>query len=153
MDQRDRSNWIDKTIRAAQERGLFDDLEGTGRPINWEDESLIDDDWVMAFRIMREQGFAPEWIELHKEIDGELEGAREAVSRAWLWRKERLIGARESQRRYIDAEWRRAYATFAETIVELNGKIVDFNLIVPIARLQMFKLDRKQELADLGIDA
>jgi DnaJ family protein C protein 28 len=145
MDQRDRSNWIDKTIQAAQERGLFDDLEGAGRPINWEDESLIDDDWVMAFRIMREQGFAPEWIELHKEIDGELEGAREAVSRVWLWRKERLIGARESQRR--------AYATFAETIVELNGKIVDFNLIVPIARLQMFKLDRKQELADLGIDA
>jgi hypothetical protein len=36
---------------------------------------------------------------------------------------------------------------------QLNARITDFNLIVPITRLQKFKLDMDQELASLGIDA
>jgi DnaJ family protein C protein 28 len=145
--------WIDKMIREAIEAGQFDGLRGAGRPIDWEDESLVDDAWVMAFRIMREQGFAPEWIELAKEIRRELTSARATVLNAWRWRVARLPGAREGERRYIDAEWRRARTAFAETVAELNVKIADFNLKVPIVRLQKFKLEVAQELADLGIDA
>lgn len=152
MDRSDRRNWIERAIREAQERGLFDDLDGAGRPINWQDESLVDEEWRMAFRIMREHGFAPEWIELHKEIGEELKQAREALLRAWRWRQEQLPDAREQQRRYIDAEWQRARNTFAETIAELNSKIDDFNLIVPITRLQKFKLDQDAELVNLGVD-
>lgn len=152
MDRSDRRNWIERAIREAQERGLFDDLDGAGRPINWQDESLVDEEWRMAFRIMREHGFAPEWIELHKEIGEELKQAREALLRAWRWRQEQLPDAREQQRHYIDAEWQRARNTFAETIAELNSKIDDFNLIVPITRLQKFKLDQDEELVNLGVD-
>ena len=153
MDPTSFQNWLERTIQEAQERGLFDDLEGAGRPINWEDESLVDEEWLMAFRLMREHGFAPEWIELNKEIGAKLKKAREAVVRAWDWRQERLPGAREGQRRYIEGEWRRARAAFAETVAELNAKILDFNLVVPIPGLQKFKLDLDQELAALGIDA
>ena len=153
MAESERTSWIDRTIREAQERGLFDGLEGEGRPIDWEDESLIDDEWLMAFRIMREHGFAPEWIEMHKEISQQLATARDTVLRAWRWRQERLLGARETQRRYIDNEWRRARVVFDEAINELNTQIADFNLIVPIPRLQKFKLDLEDELTDLGIDA
>jgi hypothetical protein len=153
MDQSSRQSWFEKTIREAQGRGLFDDLEGAGRPINWEDESLVDEEWVMAFRIMREHGIAPVWIELHKEIGAELEKAREVILRAWRWRQERWPGARESERRYVEAEWRRARVVFAEAVAELNKKIADFNLQVPIPRLQKFKLDVAQELADMGVDA
>lgn len=152
MDQRNQHNWIDKLIQDAQEQGLFDDLEGTGKPINWQDESLVDEEWLLAFRIMREHGFAPEWIELHKEIGQELTKARETVLRVWRWRQERLPDAGESQRHYNDTEWRRARATFAEAIAGMNAKIADYNLIVPIPRLQKFKLDVDRELTDLGID-
>jgi DnaJ family protein C protein 28 len=153
MDQSERLSWIDKVIQQAQKEGLFDNLEGAGRPINWEDESLVNEEWLMAFRLMREHGFAPEWIELHKEIGQELTRAREAVLRAWHWRQERLANARGEQRRYIDAEWRRARTAFVEAVGGLNARITDFNLIVPITRLQKFKLDVDQELASLGIDA
>lgn len=153
MDRSNVQSWLERTIQEAQERGLFDNLEGAGRPINWEDESLIDEDWLMAFRIMREHGFAPQWIELNKELGMELKQAREILSRAWHWRQERLPGAREAQRRYIDGEWRRARAAFSETVAELNAKIADFNLIVPIPHLQKFKVELDQELAALGIDA
>jgi DnaJ family protein C protein 28 len=153
MESNMRRSWLEKTIQEAVERGLFDNLEGAGRPINWEDESLVDKEWLMAFRIMREQGFAPEWVELHKELGEELDKAREAVLRAWRWRQERIEGARAEQRRYIDGEWRRARGAFAESISELNAKIADFNLIVPIPSLQKFKLDLSEELSALGIDA
>jgi hypothetical protein len=153
MERGSWQSWIDRAIEEAQERGLFDKLAGAGRPINWDDESLVDEEWLMAFRIMREHGFAPEWIELHKEIGEELRKAREAVLRAWQWRQERLPSAREQQRRYIDAEWRRARDAFAEVIIELNVKIADFNLMVPVAQLQKFKFDLEEELAALEIDS
>jgi hypothetical protein len=133
--------------------GHFDNLEGTGRPINWADESLVDEEWLMAFRLLREQGFAPVWIELHKEINKELEQARQAALRSWRWRQEQLArGPRERERRYVEAEWQRARAAFAETVAELNVKISDFNLQVPVAHLQKFKLDLSRELAALGIE-
>lgn len=153
MDQRNRRLWIERAIQQAREAGHFDNLEGTGRPINWEDESLVDEEWVMAFRIMREGGFAPAWIELHKEIGQELEKARQAVLRSWRWRQERLGGnIRESERRYVETEWQRARAIFAETVAELNAKIADFNLQVPLVHLQKFKLDVAQELAAMGVE-
>jgi DnaJ family protein C protein 28 len=153
MERKSWQSWIDRAIEEAQEKGLFDNLAGAGRPINWDDESLVEEEWLMAFRIMREHGFAPEWIELHKEIGAELKTAREAVLRAWQWRQARLPGAREPERRYIDAEWRCARQEFTEVISELNVKIADFNLMVPVAQLQKFKFDLAEELAALGIDA
>lgn len=149
----DWESWIDKQIRQAMEAGQFDDLEGIGRPINWQDESLIDEAWLVAFRLMREHGFAPQWIELHKEIQAELEKAQQAVTRAWSWRQEQSVGASGSQLRSIDAQWARARATFVRTVAGLNKKIGDFNLQVPVVSLQKFKLDVENELAKLGIDA
>jgi len=152
MDQSNWQNWIDKTIQEAYARGLFDNLGGKGRPIKWDDESLVDEEWAVAFRLMREHGFAPEWIELHKEIEAELKKAREAVRQAWQWRQERLVGARESERRYVENEWRRARSAFTATVAELNTKIANFNLIVPIANLQKPKLSVADELAALAIE-
>ncbi len=148
MGPRNRRIWIERAIQDAIEAGHFDDLPGAGKPINWEDESLVDDEWAMAFRVMREQGFAPAWVELHKEIVAEIETARQALLRSWLWRQEQLADKpRESQRRYVEAEWQRARSAFEHTVAELNAKISAFNLQVPIARLQKFKLDAVQELA------
>ena len=151
MESRRDWHWLEKTIQEAQERGFFDNLDGAGRPIYWEDESLVDDEWALAFRIMREHGFAPEWIELHKEIGAERQKAREAVLRSWEWRQERLVGARERERRYVEAEWQRARTAFAETLSELNKKIADFNLLAPIVNMHKFKLNVSEELAALGI--
>ena len=151
MNRNNRSGWIEKVIQDARDRGLFDNLEGEGRPINWADESLVGDEWITAFRLMREHGFAPEWIELQKVIRLELEKARKAVSTAWLWRKDRLDQADEPQRRYIESEWRRARAQFSETASELNTQISDYYLIVPLIHLQKPMIDVEQELAGLGI--
>ncbi len=147
-------SWVDRQIRRAMEAGQFDDLPGAGRPIDWQDESLVDETWLMAFRLMREHGFAPQWVELHKEIRAELEKAGQTVARAWRWRQERLAEpAGANDEHYVDLQWARARAAFAETLTELNRKIADFNLQAPAVSLQKLKLDLENELARLGIDA
>lgn len=65
------SDWgshVDKMIREAQARGVFDNLPGTGKPLNLDDENPYNVEWVSAFRLVKNAGAAPLWIELDKEI-------------------------------------------------------------------------------------
>ncbi len=71
----------EQRIRAAQEEGLFDDLPGRGRPLTLDDNPLAGD-MQTGFRLLKNAGFAPEWIELDKEIRAELEALREIRERA-----------------------------------------------------------------------
>ena len=71
----------ERRIRAAQEEGAFDDLPGRGQPLTLEDNPLAGD-MQTGFRLLKNAGFSPEWIELDKEIRAELEALREVRERA-----------------------------------------------------------------------
>jgi hypothetical protein len=61
---------IDRQIREAQERGDFDDLPGTGKPLPDRGE-LYDDEWWLKDWIRRENltGLAPESLKIRKEAE------------------------------------------------------------------------------------
>jgi hypothetical protein len=63
-------NWLEQSIREAQLRGEFDNLQGQGKP-----QDLASDpnagDWESGFRILKNNGLAPAWIEADKEIRAE----------------------------------------------------------------------------------
>lgn len=48
--------------------GLFRDLPGSGNPISFEDETFVPEDLRLAYRVLRNAGFAPPELELKKEI-------------------------------------------------------------------------------------
>ncbi|MDH5202994.1 MAG: DUF1992 domain-containing protein [Nitrospirota bacterium] len=58
----------ERIIREAMENGEFDNLEGTGKPLNFEDETWIPEDLRIAYRILKNAGCIPPEIELRKEI-------------------------------------------------------------------------------------
>lgn len=62
-----RENWVDEAIREAQERGEFDNLSGTGKPQEF-NSNPHGADWESGFRILKNTGMAPAWIEIDKEI-------------------------------------------------------------------------------------
>lgn len=72
------AHWIDEIIRAAMDRGDFDELPGRGRPLDLErdepDPYAREGSWIVN-RVLRQNKAAPLWIELEKAI-------RE--DRAWL---------------------------------------------------------------------
>jgi hypothetical protein len=58
----------EKKIKEAQERGEFDDLPGTGKPLNIEDDSRIPEDLRLAYKVLKNADCLPPELELRKEI-------------------------------------------------------------------------------------
>lgn len=59
---------IEQTIRAAIERGDFDDLEGKGRPLDLDAYFATPEDMRMAFAMLRSNDFVTEEVEMMREI-------------------------------------------------------------------------------------
>jgi hypothetical protein len=73
-------NWLEQSIREAQQRGEFDNLKGQGKP----QDLAVDPnagDWDSGFRILRNNGLAPAWIEADKEIRAELAALADLAER------------------------------------------------------------------------
>ena len=58
----------ERRIRQAMEEGAFENLEGKGRPLIFEDDSMIPPDLRMAYKILKNAGFVPPAVQNEKEI-------------------------------------------------------------------------------------
>src|ERR1700680_3856199 len=65
-------HYVEELLQGAVARGEFDNLPGTGKPLNLEDETLAGDK-ATAYRLLKHNGYAPPEIELLKEIRRENE--------------------------------------------------------------------------------
>ena len=59
---------IEQKIREAQLKGEFDDLPGTGKPVEIEDDRHVPEDLRMAYKILKNANCVPPELELKKEI-------------------------------------------------------------------------------------
>jgi hypothetical protein len=59
---------IEERILQAQRRGDFENLPGSGKPLEIEDDSHIPEDLRLAYKILKNAGCIPPEIELKKEI-------------------------------------------------------------------------------------
>jgi len=114
--------------------GAFDRLPGRGAPLRLEDDSLVDPEWRIAFRLLKGAGMAPAWIEARKEIDRELDDARSALA---------AVPAGSPRR----AEAERCFADLAAL---LNRRIMLFNLSTPGPRWARPPIDIERETSLLG---
>jgi len=61
----------ERKILEGMEEGAFDHLEGAGRPLDLSENPFEDPSDRLANRLLKNNGFAPEWIEEAKEIEAE----------------------------------------------------------------------------------
>jgi len=151
-EPRDWESWIDQQIREAQERGAFDDLPGRGKRLDLTPNPYAADE-ELAFKILKDAGFAPEWIELDKAIRAKVSRARQVLARQWAWYQGRIqeLAARtdswsESERKRALESWQRATAAFEQEVAAVNAEITSLNLKVPAPRFQRTKIDPLEEL-------
>ena len=99
----------ERKIREGMEEGAFDHLEGAGKPLDLSENPFEDPSDRMAHRLLKNNGFAPAWIEEAKEIEMESHRlrARDAVSNS----------------------------DFQSRVAALNRRIVSFNLKTPATSL------------------
>lgn len=126
------------------EQGEFDDLSGTGQPIDLSENPFEDPDWRLAHRMLVGAGFAPAWIEERKDIDAELAVERMNLSRVWKVRQN-ARGTKHSPS--AEARWLKALDDFREKVAELNRRIDLWNLKAPDVGFHRRRIDIGLEVA------
>jgi hypothetical protein len=106
----------ERKIREAMEEGAFDHLEGMGKPLDLRENPFEDASDRLAHRLLKNNGFAPSWIEEAREIEAE----------------SRRLRARDAA----------ANRDFTGRVAALNRRILSFNLKAPAVTLhkRLFEL-------------
>ena len=76
-----RRTLVERQIRAAMDEGAFDDLPHQGRRLPIEDDSMAGD-WAIAYRMLKNAGVAPPWIEADKVVRERLAELERLMDRA-----------------------------------------------------------------------
>ena len=58
----------ERRIQEAMRQGQFDNLPGKGKPLQFEDDSMVPEDLRMAYKILKNAGFIPPELQTEKEI-------------------------------------------------------------------------------------
>lgn len=101
----------ERKIQEAMEEGAFDRLDGMGEPLDLRENPFEDAAQRMAHRILRNNGFAPAWMEEGREIDVEVRRLKSTFD---------CLQPAERARR----------------VVALNRRITAYNLRTPVASTQ-----------------
>lgn len=145
MDRKARG--IDEIIQQAMQAGAFDNLPGKGKPLDLNDNPHLDPEWQLAYHLLKENGFAPQFIEQRQAIEMELAAAREALARTSAWRGRELAAGKDAD--WVEAEWGRAKAKFEEIIIKLNKSITAYNLNIPTPSLFRKLIDVASEMKSI----
>ncbi len=135
--EREWHDLVERRIQEAMAAGAFENLPGKGKPLNLSLNPYVDPSLELAYGLLKNNGYAPEWIARDKEIRQELEAARARLRAAWAQRQANPAD---------EAAWGSAVARFEESLAQLNRKIDDFNLVVPVSGCQRVRLRLADEL-------
>ncbi len=134
-------------ISRAMEKGEFDNLEGIGKPIIISEDPFVPEEVRMLYKILKDNGYAPHWIELSKEID--VLKARLNKEIEYFKKYTRIVyrekHGRGAMRRY---EWKKAKTCgeFHEQLEAISKKILDYNLNCPVLKLTRANIDVDEEM-------
>lgn len=144
---------VNKQIEDAMERGEFANLPGKGKPLKLDTNPYLTPQTRMVNRLLKENGFAPRWVELEKEIKQE-RAQLERILINLKARRKRLsaIVQRYPHRRgaisqTFEQERARAMAQYSEKLENLNRKIQRVNLLMPTRNRQYVLVNRAEVLA------
>jgi len=129
---------IDKAIREAMDKGQMQNLPGSGKPLDLNNDSNVPDDRRMAFKILQENDMAPEWIEMHKALEAAESALIEKAHRAIRTYKTALVDAEraaphtaESYRHNARALWMQKQRELVKAAETHNKQVTGYNLKVP----------------------
>jgi hypothetical protein len=123
---------VERQIREAMEEGRFDELPYHGEPLPVDDDTTAGER-ALGFRVLRNAGVAPPWIEADKEV------------RALLADRDALLGRAAG----ADVERSRRRRELEGIVVAANRAIERLNSEAPTERQHRRLLDLDEERARL----
>ncbi|MDD3852524.1 MAG: DUF1992 domain-containing protein [Syntrophomonadaceae bacterium] len=139
---------VENQILKAQQEGKFNNLPGAGKPLDLQENPYEPPELRMVFKILKDNNFAPHWIELGKDIDSDLEKFWQEVDyfrryTQMIWREkhtEDVIARYENKKKHFYYESR-------ITLDKISKKIVDYNLHCPTFQLGRANISVEDEMA------
>jgi hypothetical protein len=148
------TNWgsyIDRQIRKAMEDGDFDNLPGEGKPLDLQEDESTPDELRLAYKILRDNDLAPDWIMQGQDIDKKAEDILKRLRKAAdAYRAAINIPAATGADRAAAARsWQTVQAKLTASTAKLNQEISVYNLKIPsgVTHKRALNLQREISLA------
>ncbi len=145
---------VENQIRQAMEKGEFDNLAGLGKPLRFEENPYEPPELRMVNKILKDNDFAPYWIELGKEIDRDWEKLKNEIDYFKRYTSMVLNNPKRDKMALSRYESRKAYF-FAERrrdLEKISKKIIDYNLHCPTFRMGRANLLIDEEMYQIIIE-
>jgi hypothetical protein len=105
----------------------------------------------MANRLLKNNELSPAWIADRQSLLTECETLRTAIKRQWEWHSNAYNRESSAAKRDgIAAEWSSLIQTWEEQSADLNRRILNLNLTLPIWRLELLRFKLDNELRNIG---
>lgn len=146
------SNTIDRLvedmIQESMSKGHFDNLPGAGKPLDFSNENPFMDRTTQKLnQILLDEDLLPTWISKQKEIRTDFQQCREKLALDMKRVEEYSLPSDREGKVASIAE------TFKTSLEDINSKIFNYNLIVPMLDKQMmpynFDKEYKKVCADI----
>lgn len=142
-----------KQIEEAMERGEFANLPGKGKPLKFDTNPYLTPQARMTNRLLKENGLAPRWVELEKEIKREKAQLEKFLTNL-KGRRERLAAIIQQHphrhkmvSRSFEHERARGIERYSEKLENLNRKIQRVNLLMPTRNRQYASINRAEAIS------
>ncbi|MDQ6694390.1 MAG: DUF1992 domain-containing protein [Chloroflexota bacterium] len=146
----------DRRIQEAIDAGEFDDLAGMGQPLKIEENPFVPPDMRVAYKVLANSGYAPDWMTLAQQIEVDLAQLRSKADRHFAYLRRRLteistdpyaIKRLRQEITHLKAEHEREARQHSRAIHDINRNITTFNQTVPISALTKLALRHAEEMA------
>jgi len=129
-------SWFDDLMKEARERGDFDNLPGAGKKLIIDNDPHTPSEMRMAYKILKDNDLAPDWITQGKALERTQEKIITAVQKARRVYQEALITAQRAAQPALAADqarakYERTLAGIGEDIRRFNSEVLTFNLKLP----------------------
>ncbi len=155
MEDRDRwQHYVDEIIQKAVEQGEFDYSSLKGKKLRESSTEVFEGDRAMAHKMLKNSGYAPDFIMKKREIDEMLDKQRSLLLRYAL-RRRRLLAAAEAAseesaqeglRQQAEADWQWAVRQVEAALPKINEQISIFNLINKIPNMHKRRIHIEKEI-------
>ena len=128
-----RETLFERQIREAMESGAFDNLPHQGKPLP-NDDNPHAGEWGLAYKMLKDAGYAPPWIEADKDV------------RALLARRDAVLDRARAHPRSA-SDRRRDREQLERLVRDVNAAVLRVNSEAPSTRQHRRPLVLADELA------
>lgn len=141
---------VDRAIEEALRSTPLDSLPGAGKPLKLDHDPYTPDENRLAYKILRENDLAPDWIMQARDLDAQqqritqqLEQAARTYRRAAADAERAAPHMAAAYRQNAEDVWTSARRRLAALVEEYNRQVVSYNLKTPrgVAHRAYFNLE------------